>query len=455
MTSPGPSRRRVGPIVRTVVSSPITVWAAFVLVHLWLGLLNLYAPGLPFGDVTLVYKFWMDQAFIGHIVVGIDTIWVYPIVALVPMFISYAFGPDQYGSTWLTMIMLLDAVAFGFLTGWGRARERVGVAWWWIGFLVLLGPIALGRIDSVSVPLALVGVILISSRPRAAALLLTIAAWIKVWPVAVLLAAVIALRDRWRIVATALLTSAAIVVVAVGLGSGSNVFSFITQQTGRGLQPESPIGSLFMWQALARVPGASVYYDQQILSYGVNGPGDTVAIALLSPLLAISVIVIALLGLRALRAGATPGNLFPAFALALTTAMLAVNKVGSPQYIAWIAVPIVLGLATHVAGHGRSFRTPAILGLVIAALTQVVYPYFYRWLLALNPLLVSALTVRNILEFVLMGWAIFAIVRSPAASVDDTGDAEWLPSVWPLDSHRAELDEPTAPRPISPRSDGE
>lgn len=415
------------------------MWAAFVLVHLWLGLLNLYAPGLPFGDVTIVYKFWMDQAFIGHVIVGIDTLWVYPIAALLPMLLSYAFGPDQYGSTWLTMVMLLDAVAFGFLTGWGRSRARVGVAWWWIGFLVLLGPIALGRIDSVSVPLALIGVILISSRPRAAAVLLTLATWIKVWPVAILLAAVISLKDRWRIVTTGLLVSGAVVVIALGLGSGSNVFSFVTQQTGRGLQPESPVGSIFMWLALARVPGASVFYDQSILSYGVNGPGDLVAIALITPLLALTVFVICLLGLRALRAGAAAGDLFPPLALALTSALLAVNKVGSPQYIAWLAVPIVLGLATHLAGHGRSFRTPAILGLVIAALTQVIYPYLYRWLLALNPLLVSALTVRNILEFVLLGWAIFAIVRSPAASWDDGRDEEWLPSVWPLDSNRGNV----------------
>lgn len=427
-------------MVRAAVRNPITVWAAFVLVHLWLGLLNLYAPGLPFGDVTLVYKFWMDQALVGNLWVGIDTLWVYPIAALLPMLAAYAFGPDLYGSTWLTIVMVLDAVAFGFLTGWGRSRERIGVAWWWVGFLVLLGPIALGRIDSVSVPLALVGVILIASRPRTAGVLLALAAWIKVWPVAILLAAVIALRDRWRIVSTAVLLSAAVIVIALGLGSGANVFSFITEQTGRGLQPESPVGTIFDWQALARVPGSKIFYDHSILSYGVRGPGDLVAISLITPLLALAVFVIALLGLRALRAGAAPGELFPPLALALTTALLAVNKVGSPQYIAWLAVPIVLGLATHAAGHGRSFRTPAILGLVIAALTQLIYPYLYRWLLGLNPLLLSALTVRNILEFVLLGWALVAVIRAPRSGPVEDADQQWLPSVWPLHPHRGSVE---------------
>ena len=443
-SSVGPTRR-TGEVVRALVMSPITVWAAFVLVHLWLGLLNLYAPGLPFGDVTLVYKFWMDQAFIGHVWVGIDTVWVYPIAAILPMIASYAFGTDLYGSTWLTMVMLLDAVAFGFLTGWGRSRERVGVAWWWIGFLLLLGPIALGRIDSVSVPFALVGVILIASRPRAAAVLLAIATWIKVWPAAILLAALIALKDRWRILAAILLVSAAIIFIALGLGSGANVFTFITEQTGRGLQPESPIGSAFLWQALAQVPGAQVYYDQTILSYGVRGPGDAFWISVITPLQALAVLAIAVLGLRAVRRHAAPGDLFPPLALALTLALLAFNKVGSPQYIAWLAVPIVLGIATHTAGHGRSFRTPAIIGLVIAALTQLIYPYLYNDLLGLNPMLISALSVRNILEFVLLGWAIRAVVIAPRAPESAETQA-WLPSVWPLAEASTAAD-PAATRP--------
>ena len=254
-----PKTRTALGVLLAVARSPATVWAAFLLVHLWLGLLNLYAPGLPLGDVTIVYKFWMDQATAADFWVGIDSVWVYPVVALVPMFAATLFGPDQYGSTWLTMVMLLDAVAFGFVTGWGRSRERTAVAWWWVAFLLLLGPIALGRIDSVTVPLALVGVTLIATRPQAAAVILAIATWVKVWPAALVGAALIALKDRWRILASVLVVSAVIVIVAVALGSGLNVFSFITQQTGRGVQVESPVATLWLWQALAGVPGAQVY----------------------------------------------------------------------------------------------------------------------------------------------------------------------------------------------------
>lgn len=427
--------------VAALARNPLILWTAFVAVHLVLGLLNLYAPGVPLGDVTYVYKFWMDQAFVAHFWVGIDSVWVYPILALVPMVIAYAFGPDFYASTWLTMVMLLNAVGFGFLTGWGRARERIAAGWWWVGFLLLLGPIALARIDSITVPIAMIAVLLIATRPGVAAVLLTIATWIKIWPVAILAAALIALKERLRVLAAALIGSAVILVGALIIGTGANVLSFITQQTGRGLQPESPISTVWMWMALARVPGARVYYDSGILSFGVEGPGADIAIAIMTPVLVVAVLAVALLGFRAARAGASTASLLPPLALAFTVTLIAFNKVGSPQFIAWIAVPILFGLVTHASGHGRSFRVPAALGLAIAGLTQVLYPYLYDALLSLQPLLVVALTARNLLEFVLLGWALYAVVTAPrhsAEHLDEEAEA-WIPDVWPFAHERERL----------------
>lgn len=425
--------------VAAVARNPFTLWAAFVLAHLWLGLLNLYAPGLPLGDVTLVYKFWMDQAIVANFWVGIDTVWVYPILAIVPMLAAYAFGPDQYASTWLTIVMLLDAVAFGFVTGWGRSRERVRAGWWWVGFLVLLGPIALARIDSITVPIALVAVVLLATRPGIAGILLAIATWIKVWPAAIIAAAIIALRERLRVLAAALIVTAVILVTTMLIGSAGNVLSFVTQQTGRGLQPESPIATVWMWLARAGVPGAYVFYDRAILSYGVDGPGASVAVAVMTPVLAIVALGIVLLGVRAARAGASPGHLLPPLALALTVALIAFNKVGSPQFIAWIAVPVVFGLLTQAAGAGRSFRTPVIITLVLAALTQVIYPYLYNALLSLDPLMLGVLTARNLLEFVLLGWAVHAVATAARAGTVGDDPEDWLPAVWPFTTDRDRL----------------
>ncbi|MCC6855749.1 MAG: hypothetical protein IT189_06770 [Microbacteriaceae bacterium] len=131
------------------------------------------------------------------------------------------------------------------------------------------------------------------------------------------------------------------------------------------------------------------------------------------------------------------GDLLPSLSLALVTALIAFNKVGSPQFVSWLAVPVVLGLATRAAGHGRSFRTPAIMVLVIAGLTQFIYPYLYTALLQVQVPMLIVLTGRNAMLFVLLGWAIWSIAtapRLPLLDVDADGTHDdWLDSVWPLD----------------------
>ena len=415
-----------------VARSSFTLWAVFVLAHLWLGLLNLYGPGYPMGDVTSVYKFWVDQLVVNDFQVGVDSQWVYPILAFVPMIASLAFGSTLYASTWLSIVMLLNVTAFGTLTGWGRRRDRNAAGWWWVAFLFLLGPIALARVDSITVPLAMVGVLLLSRHPRAAALILTVATWIKVWPAAVIAAIVIASKDRLRIVLVGAATSAAIVLVVLVMGGGSNVFSFVTQQTGRGLQVEAPVTSIWLWLARSGVPETYVYFDHAILTYQVAGPGTEIAAALMNPLLGIAAIVVCAFGALAVRRGVATLQLLPALALALVTAFIVFNKVGSPQFESWLAVPVIFGLVMAQQG-GRSFRTPAILALVIAALTQVIYPYLYDYVLSVNYVMLIVLTSRNLLLIVLFAWAMTAVIRLYRGTGHDAvHDDEAEPTRWPL-----------------------
>lgn len=426
---------RVSAALRPVVGSPILLWAAFILTHLWLGALNLAGPGQPLGDVAVVYKFWTDQAVVAHYWVGIDSSWVYPIVALVPMLLARAFGPELYASTWLSLVMLLDIVAFGVITGWGRTRRNTVVGWWWVGFLLLLGPISLGRIDSVTVPLAIVGVLLVATRPRAATVLLTIATWIKVWPAAIVAAILLSVRARAGVVIAGAATSAAIVAGALALGAGPNVFSFVSQQSTRGLQIEAPISTVWLWQAFAGVPNTYVYYDRGILTYQVQGAGVATASEFVNPLMMLVVLAITVLGLLALRNRAPVQDLLPSLALAYVVAVIAFNKVGSPQYITWLAVPVILGLATNAVGRGRAFRTPAILVAVLAALTQLFYPYLYGYLLSLNPLILIVLSARNGMFFVLLGWAVWSVWRASRDAVAppvDGAEDHWLPTIWPF-----------------------
>ncbi|MEY2849796.1 MAG: hypothetical protein RI885_2463 [Actinomycetota bacterium] len=439
--APSAALRSIASGVRLVGSSPLAAWCAFIVVHLVVGLLNLYGEGYPLGDVTSVYPFWVDQALVADYWVGVDGPWVYPIVAIVPMLAAHltapiaasipalaplSIGSGLYAGSWLGMILLLDLAAFGALTEWGRRRDRLAAAWWWTAFVLALGPIALGRIDSVTVPIAVVGALFIITRPVLAAVLLTIAAWIKVWPGALVMAMVVACRDRTRIALWAGATSIGIVALALSYGSGANVFSFVTQQTDRGLQVEAPISTIWMWRAAAG-DGTLVYYDQDVLTWQVSGAGAAAASGWMTPLMLLVVTMVVLLGVVAVRRGASGLALLPPLSLAILSAMIALQKVGSPQFMTWLCVPVILGLVLHRQRLAPSFAVGAVLVILLAVLTQAIYPVNYGRVLGLDPIALTILTARNLLVFVVLGWAVMStisVARWRATDVAVATDAD-------------------------------
>nr|WP_179580775.1 glycosyltransferase 87 family protein [Leifsonia psychrotolerans] len=413
----------------------VTLWSGFVFVHAVLITLCLTAPGWPLGDVEGVYLPWAEHVAAGVAVPGITTDFVYPLLALVPIQAALVFGPALYSLAWLGLVTLVNAVAFLFLLRRRSTPRPARAAWWWLAFLLLLGPIALARIDAITVPLVIVALLGLRTRPLWGTVLLTLATWVKIWPVAALAALFVVSRMRWRVVAVAAGVSAFVVTIALAFGSGLTVFSFIGAQTSRGIQIESPIAGIWMWQAALHLPGSFVYYDTDILTFQVVGPGSAVVGNVLTPLLIIGVGLVLLVGGLAVRRGVAAEVLFPSLVLALVLTLITVNKVGSPQFITWLAAPVIVGLALH----GVRWRTPAILALVLAGLTQLIYPFLYDLLLVANPLVVLVLTLRNLLEFVLLGWAIWSIVSArsdapanPQAPRPDSSDLSHLSQQSPL-----------------------
>jgi hypothetical protein len=76
----------------------------------------------------------------------------------------------------------------------------------------------------------------------------------------------------------------------------------------------------------------------------------------------------------------------------------------------WLIPPLVIGLVID----RRRWRTPAIAVIGILAITQAIFPWFYPALLALQPVIVLALTLRNLLLVALLVWMVvrIATVRS-------------------------------------------
>jgi hypothetical protein len=403
------------------------VWGAFVAVHVLLGWICLgmpgtgigeYALGLPLGDVTLVYRPWVEQALSGSGVPGIDEPWVYPIAALLPMMAAMAAGPEHYGLVWLVLVTLLNAGALALLLGRGTSPRRRGAAWWWIVFTAALGPIAVARIDAITVPLAVSALLLVAQHPRIGGTLLAIATWIKVWPAALIGALLLASTRRWVVLAAGVVTSAVLGGIVIGAGGGAHLASFVFEQTGRGLQIEAPVAVPYLWIAAAGLESSYIYYSTEILTFQVAGPHTEVVAAVMTPLLACAAAAVAALGVRAVRLGAPVVRVLPPLALALVVTFQLVNKVGSPQFLTWLVAPIVLG----IVWRGRRYVIPAGIALALAALTQLVYPYLYSRLLAADPVLVAVLTVRNIGYVVLLCWAVYAVVTALRSRRVTAGD---------------------------------
>lgn len=415
---------------------------AFIGVHAFVAVMGYVLPHGPMGDVYLVYEPWSGCAWgfaeycgiSGREIVGITEPWVYPALALVPMLAAWAFeGLVSYTPAWAILVTIVDAIAFAVLIGSARSRGRTVAAAFWLTFIVALGPVGMYRLEGITVPLAIMGALWLIGRPWVASALLAIGTWIKVWPAALIAAALITVRRRGAILGGAALVSAVTIITVAALGGASHLFSFVSDQTGRGLQIEAPISALHLWFSALGVFDSQVYYDSDLLTFQVTGPGVEALIAVMTPLLGISVIGVALLAVWGLRRGARFVALFPALALALVLALIVVNKVGSPQYMTWLIAPLVFGLVIDRATWSR----PAIYALATALLTQIVYPIFYNFLMVAQPAwgVVAILTARNVLLVAFFVWAVVHLVRvalaaSPRERIQASvsSDSERLPS---------------------------
>jgi hypothetical protein len=411
-----------------VLRRVVPLFVAFVAVHVVVGILGYQQPNEPMGDVYLVYEPWSRCALFGGIDVssctrsdawawpGITEKWIYPQLAFLPMTFAWVFAwAVGYTPAWAITVALFNLVAFVVLVGKGRSTGRVLAAWFWIAAILLIGPVGLYRIDGITVPFAILGSMWMLRRPFVASLLLSISVWMKVWPAAILATGLIVVRRRLALIWGAVAVSLATIIPVVALGGAPYVFGFVGDQTSRGIQMEAPVGGLYMFLAAFYVPGSEVYYDSGVLTFQVTGPGAEPLIAAMTPIMLLTMVAVAVVGVMKMRRGATFLSLFPPLSLALVTAFIALNKVGSPQYYVWLFAPVVLGLMID----RRRWYAFAGMTLVIAALTQWMYPLMYDGLMAThpNPFPVVVLEARNLLALVLLVWAIVRVVRVPTGRV--------------------------------------
>lgn len=389
-----------------VVTSARGAWIAFVVAHSALVLLGVADVRLiGFEDVVSTYLPWAADWFAAGPRVGIDEPWVYPAAALPAILLPALLGTGSgYVIGWSIMVVAVDAAAFAV----ARSRSPVGAAWWLL-LLLALGPVSIGRIDAVATALAIPGLLLLGDRPRLAGALLGIGAWIKVWPAALLLAVLaVGGRARARVVVGASVATLAVVAAAITAGGAPHLLTFVAAQSTRGLQIEAPLALPVLWAGALGNAAVHVAFDPAIITWEVSGPGAGVAAAIASLLQVVAVAAVLVLGARALARG-SGRVVLPLVALGVVAALIAFNKVGSPQYVGWLAAPVVLGLAADPL----RFRIPAAGVVALALLTQVVSAAFgsavLRAVIDLQVWALVPLSVRDAGELVLLAWCIRAL----------------------------------------------
>ncbi|ADX71296.1 hypothetical protein Asphe3_00770 [Pseudarthrobacter phenanthrenivorans Sphe3] len=407
---------------RTRLNTGRGLLGGFIVVHLVFLVFaaSLSLRGEAFSD-TFIYRDWAMAGFNEANLSGGPSPWVYPILALIPMAIAGIAGPGPFFFLWVLMTTVLNGWALLKLTSRGRDHQAIPAGWWWLVFTFLMGWLGFARVDGLTAPLVLVALAYGVGRPFIASVLLAIGTWVKVWPAAVMLALFAVVKNRILVVLAGIATTAGVVALAAAVGSVPKLLNFLTQQGDRGMQLEATFTTPWLWLSVLNVGGSRMYMNTDINSMQVDGPGTALMSVLMQPLLILAALLVAGLTFWALHNGKISGGvdrteLLLAGALTLATAFVVFNKVGSPQFMVWLAPAVAVGLA-----HSwREWRVPATMLIVIAVATYFIYPLFYDALSHNNPWMALVLTIRNVLLVVLFLWSVRRLYllgkKTPAAA---------------------------------------
>lgn len=353
-------------------------WAASRAFLVWLTHWSGYPHRIAIIGDPQLYARWAAGLVHGQWPVG-DTSWQYPPGAAAVLVVPRLLMPGNYHRGLLVLLLAVDAALTAVLAVRGRDGRLTGV-WVWLVGTTALGPLLLNRFDLVPALLAVVGLVLVA-RPAVAGAVLTVGAIVKVWPVVLLPT----IRDPRRagvgVLASAVVTFAALAVTG-SLGAG---FTFLHNESARGLQLETVAAVPYLVARAVGVPGIEVVHAYG--AYQVVGPGMAVALA------ATTVATVAVIVGYAVVCWRRRGALRPTgVALATVLTVLVVARVLSPQFLIWVLALAALDAAT-IGGH----RTTGVLLIVIAALTHWLYPLHYHQLVLGHLAPTVVLAVRDAL----------------------------------------------------------
>ena len=360
-----------------------------------------------------------------------NTLNEYPTPVAWLLTIPYVLGagtPTGYAIAFVAAMMALDA-GFTYLLWRHNGHRHDRSITFWLLFVLLIGPLSYLRFDIL--PAVLAGAALLYARrvPWVTGALTGLGAAIKLWP-ALLWLAFLAHKPTRKTVTIAFLASGVgLAVLSLVFGGWSRLISPLTWQSGRGLQIESVWATPLML-ARAADPQRWTVDMSRFQAFEIFGPGVSSLLLLSNVATLLGLAAMIVLYVRGFRAARPDQVAIGLVVLSIVAIMIVTNKTLSPQYLLWLGGPmaaLLLLKRTEVTEpERRTIRRLAAQLLVIALLTQLVYPALYDGLLGGRgqAMLVAATIVtalRNLallafsVELVVQAWRFLGIERTPPA----------------------------------------
>jgi hypothetical protein len=341
-----------------------------------------------------------------------------PVLAImVPQYLIGALNSLAFAILFAASMLALDAWFTRMLWRHGGNRRSSGLAFW-LAFVPLGGAMAYFRFDLVTAVCAGAAVLVAARRPALAGALTAAGAAIKLWPAAMLPILLLRRTGKRAVLAGFVVVGVVVIVGCLLVADADRLVSPLRWQSARGLQVEAVGATPLMLGHAVHVRGLWSVGISRYKAYEIFGTGVSADIAVLTGLTIIGVLLLGWLWWRAYRLGArdavTVGWLFLATAAMLTIT----NKTLSPQYVLWLGGPAAALLVLDP--DSPDARRCARLLLVIAVLTQLVYPTTYPNLLYVHWLtlpVTAVLAARNVLLVVLTCWAIQTLWRRTRPAV--------------------------------------
>ncbi len=412
---------RTGTSLASLLPRILALAGGFVAL-LWL---NLWFFGLP--EVSFVqndisyYAYHLNDLMVSG---NTDVMPEYPMPAVWILAAIYTLGGGW--QTWQPLFAgsMIGLTAVVALTLFRPGREQG--AWFWVLFTGACGPLIWFRFDLIPAAIVVWACLWMATRPRLAGVLVAVGAAVKLWPalLAAPMAAPSPLRRggaRTRLVAflVAGILLAMSSLVAVGWARTSSPLAW---QRERGLQMESvPATPLMFMRTFTHQESWSVFLSE-FNAIEVKGPGVGAMLAVSTVLTVGSLLLTAALTWRLMRRfeeesdDCRDGILLAMLAILLATVVA--NKTLSPQYIPWLGGPVAVLLTTVRAPRlRRHVRVQAVAMVLVAALTQITYPWATQGIMAATNgegLSTSVLILRNVLLVAMLVHAVHLSWRATA-----------------------------------------